>query len=145
MGMPYQWLQMRITEERERRQREAAILARLPKAIEELYRQLSECIEAYAESFGEESAEIQFYAGKIRVKIHEQKNEQWESAGKVEIATVPTLPGFRVERGTEEPLMIEVGLLPGDKLFFRHWDQFLTVEELTRRILDRQMFPKLKE
>jgi hypothetical protein len=41
--------------------------------------------------------------------------------------------------------MIEVGLLPGDKLFFRDHDEFLTMEELTRRILDRAFFPKLGE
>jgi hypothetical protein len=41
--------------------------------------------------------------------------------------------------------MIEVGLLPGDKLFYRDQDQFVTMEELTRRILDRALFPKLGE
>ena len=55
-----------------------------------------------------------------------------------------SLPGFRIERGGE-PLMIEVGLLPGDKLFYRDKDEFLTMEELTRRILDRAFFPKLGE
>jgi len=39
--------------------------------------------------------------------------------------------------------MIEVGLLPGDKLFYRDQDEFITGEELTRRILDRALFPKL--
>ena len=45
------------------------------------------------------------------------------------------------------PLTIEVGMLPGDKLYFRDMelDQYVTAEELTRRILDRGMFPKLPE
>jgi hypothetical protein len=43
--------------------------------------------------------------------------------------------------------MVEVGLLPDDKVFYRDRDQdkYLTVEELTRRILDRSLFPKLAE
>ena len=60
---------------------------------------------------------------------------------KIEMSIIASLPGFRIERGGE-PLMIEVGLLPGDKLFYRDQDQFLTMEELTRRILDRALFPQ---
>src|ERR1700682_3962854 len=43
--MSFQWLQMRIQEEKERRQREANILERLPRALEELHRSLIVCVE----------------------------------------------------------------------------------------------------
>jgi hypothetical protein len=40
-----------------------------------------------------------------------------------------------------------VGVLPSDKLYYRdcEQDKYLTMEELTRRILDRVLFPKLRE
>jgi hypothetical protein len=137
---------MRIGEERDRRQKEAAILARLPGALEELHRQLAECVETYNAAFGpEEAAEIAFQSGKIRITTRERKNGRWEAAAKIEISNMPTLPGFKVERGAEEALLIEIGLLPGDKLFYRNANKYLTVEEMTRRILDRALFPKLAE
>ena len=144
-AMAFQWLQMRIGEERERRKREAATLAMLPEALADLNRQLAECIDAYASAFGEQSAEISFHSGKIRVTTRAEQNGRWEPTARMEIVAVETLPGFKVDAGSGEAMMIEVGLLPGDKPFFRHNDQYLTVEEMTRRILDRALFPKLKE
>jgi hypothetical protein len=35
--------------------------------------------------------------------------------------------------------------LPGNKLFYRDQDKYLTAEQMTRRILDRAPFPKLME
>jgi hypothetical protein len=142
--MSFQWLQMRVQEEQERREREAQILARLPRALEETYRHLASCVEGYAGAFGPESADIHLQASKIRITIREEQDGKWQQRAKVEMSIVASLPGFRIERGGE-PLMIEVGLLPGDKLFYRDQDQFLTMEELTRRILDRALFPKLGE
>jgi hypothetical protein len=72
------------------------------------------------------------------------RSERSRQCAKVEVSIIPSLPGFRIERGGE-PLMIEVGLLPGDKLFCRDQDQFITMEEPTRRIPDRALFPKLGE
>jgi hypothetical protein len=142
--MSFQWLQLRIQEEQERRQREAEILARLPRALEEAHRHLAGCIEAYAEAFGPESADIHLHASKIRIAIREEQDGKWQQRAKIEMSIIASLTGFRIERGGE-PLTIEVGLLPGDKLFYRDQDQFLTMEELTRRILDRAFFPKLGE
>ncbi len=142
--MSFQWLQMRVQEERERREREAQILARLPRALEETHRHLAACVEVYAGAFGPESADIHLQASKIRITVREEQDGKWQQRAKVEISIVPSLPGFRIERGGE-PLMIEVGLLPGDKLFYRDQDEFITGEELTRRILDRALFPKLGE
>ena len=58
----------------------------------------------------------------------------------------PELPGFRIERG-EFSLSVEFGLLPSDKLFYmdREQDKYLTMEEFTKRILDRALFPALPE
>ena len=142
--MSFQWLQLRVQEEQERREREAQILARLPRAIEETYRHLAGCVEIYAAAFGPESADIHLQASKIRITVREEQEGKWQQRAKVEISIIPSVPGFRIERGGE-PLMIEVGLLPGDKLFYRDQDQFLTMDELTRRILDRAFFPKLGE
>ena len=83
-------------------------------------------------------------ASKIRLTVREEQEGKWQQRAKVEMSIVASLPGFRIDRGGD-PLMIEVGLLPGDKLFFRDQDQFVTMEELTRRILDRALFPKLGE
>ena len=144
--MEFQWLHMRIGEERDRRQREAAILARLPVALEDLHRQLTGCAEAYDTAFGpEEAVEITLHSGRIRVAARERKSGKWEATAKVEITILPSLPGFKVERGTDEPLLIEIGVLPGDKLCYRNADKYLTEEEMTRRILDRVLFPKLGE
>jgi hypothetical protein len=142
----FQWLETRIGEERDRRRKEAAILARLPGALEELHRQLVECAEAYDAAFGpDEAAEVTFHTGKIRITTRARKSGRWDVVGKVEVTCLPSLPGFKIERGTEEPLLIEIGLLPGDKLYYRTEDKYLTEEEMTRRILDRAMFPKLGE
>jgi hypothetical protein len=142
--MSFQWFQMRVQEEQERREREAQILTRLPRALEEVHRHLAECIEAYVAAFGPESADIHLQASKIRIAVREEQDGKWQQCAKVEMSMVPSLPGFRIECGGE-PLMIEVGLLPGEKLFYRDQDQFVTMEELTRRILDRALFPKLGE
>jgi hypothetical protein len=135
---------MRVQEEQERRQREGQILARLPRALEETHRHLADCIEAYVGAFGPESADIHMQASKIRITVREEQEGKWQPRAKIEISIIPSLPGFRIERGGE-PLMVEVGLLPGDKLFYRDQDEFITGEELTRRILDRALFPKLGE
>jgi len=40
-----------------------------------------------------------------------------------------------------------VGLLPSDKLFYRDraQDKYIAMDELTRRVLDRALFPALPE
>ena len=144
--MSFQWLQMRIQEERERRQRETQILENLPRILEELQRVLAECVEGYREAFGAESADIVELPSKIKVTVHEQRDGRWQTTSKVEIGMVPSIPGLQIDRG-EISTVIEVGLLPGQKVFYRdrEQDKYLTMEELTRRILDRAFFPKLQE
>jgi hypothetical protein len=144
--MSFQWLQMRITEEKERREREARILERLPRALEDLHGSLSSCIEAYTAAFGEDAADLRLTGLKVRIIVRDSTDLGWKECGRVEIDAVPAMPGFEV-RSTGSTLAIEIGLLPGDKLFYRdrEVDQYLTMEELTRRILDRALFPKLKE
>lgn len=135
----FQWLDMRIGEERDRRAREAEILSKLGPALGELQRILGDCVKAYTAAFGEESATLRRESGAVTVRVA-------DPPGEVRIATDPVLPGFQIEReGTT--LSIEIGLLPGDRLFYRDTaaDQYVTIEDLTRRILDRVLFPKLRE
>ncbi len=143
--MGFQWLDMRVQEERERRQREAQILDRLPAALEETYHDLSECIGSYTAVFGRESAEIELEGPRLRITVRDEDAGKWQIRSEVEIAIAPTLPGFRIDRGAGEPLEILVGILPGDKLFYRDGEEYIGMEELSRRILDRALFPKLSE
>jgi hypothetical protein len=144
--MSFQWLQMRIQEEKERRQREANILDRLPRALEELFKSLIVCVEDYTRSFGPEAADIVLLPAKIRISVREPHDGQWVVSSKVDVLSVASLPGFQIDRG-ETSLAIELGLLPEDKLFYRdrEQDKYLTMEDLTRRVLDRAFFPKLQE
>lgn len=133
--MSFEWLQMRITEEKERRARERSILDRMPRALEELRATLTDCVETYNKAFGADSASLRLEAGVIYVTA---------GAARIEVATDLTLPGFRIEGGSHQ-LLIQVGMLPGDKLFYKDEDKYLTAEEMTKRILDRALFPKLTE
>ena len=66
--------------------------------------------------------------------------------GPIKILTDPAIPGFQIDRAGS-PLLVEVGILPGEKVIYRdrERDEYLSMEELTRRILDRSLFPKLAE
>ena len=140
--MSFQWLQMRITEEQDRRHREAQILERLPRVLDEVHRALVVCVDAYVAAFGAEAVEISYQSQKIRVTVREEQDAKWEKVGKVEVTTFPKLPGLHIDRNGSA-LDIEVGVLPGDKIFYKDAEEFLTTEELTRRILDLLLFPKL--
>jgi hypothetical protein len=144
--MAFQWLTMRIQEERERRERTAKNLARLPDALKDLYDLLADCIQNYTESFGSGAADIVLLSNRIRVTAREERDGKWQVSSKVEVAIVEDPPSFKVERG-DYSLTVEVGVLPSDKLFYRDPEQdlYLTMEEFTRRILDRALFPALRE
>jgi len=144
--MNFEWLRMRIQEEQDRRGREANVLGRLPLALDELHGVVKECVDAYTTAFEPESVECQLSSGRIKVLAREQVDGKWQPSGKVEVISVPDLPGFRIERG-EYSLAIEVGLLPSAKLYYRdcEQDKYMTLDELTKKILDRVLFPKLKE
>lgn len=137
--MAFQWLEMRIGEERDRRQREADILARLGPALEEIERVLTGCLEAYNAAFGGGSATLRLESGRLVIRMQ-------DPPGEVRVSIEPELPGFHVQRDGAT-LSVEIGILPGDKLFYRDRDadQYLTMDELTRRILDRVLFPKLRD
>jgi hypothetical protein len=144
--MSFQWLDMRITEENDRRKREAEVLERLPRALEDLQKTLTECLEEYQKAFGPESAEISGHLSRLLITVREKQNGKWEPLSKIEIHADTKLPGFQVDRAGR-PLAIEVGLLPGGKLYFRdsELDQYVNTEELTKRILDRGLFSRLPE
>jgi hypothetical protein len=144
--MSFQWVQMRIGEEADRRRREAEILARLPVVLAELHGSLAACLHDFTEAFGPESAAIELRDLAIHVEARELLNGEWRKTGEVEVLAAPAIPGFDVRRGASHTV-IEVGVLPGEKLFFRdrESDQYVSMEELTRRILDRVLFPRLGE
>ncbi len=144
--MSFQWLGMRISEEQDRRRREAQILERLPQVLAELHAALALCLADYTAAFGTEAAEMTLQPTRLHISIREEQEGKWQQISKVDISTVPSVPGFQIERGSE-PLIIEVGLLPGDKSFYRDrsLDKYLGMEDLTRRILDHALFPKLGE
>lgn len=141
--MSPQWLEMRIQEEQDRRHRESKTQALLPQALEELHQQLGGCINRYKEAFGDEAADISNLVSKLRVTIREEKDAKWQPRAKIDISLVTLPPAFKIEFGEGEPLLIDLGLLPGDRLSYRLNDQYLTPEDLSRHILDRALFPKL--
>lgn len=141
--MSPQWLEMRIQEEQDRRRKEAKLQELLPQAMEELHQQLSACIARYKEAFGPESAEISNLVSKLRVVVRDEQGGKWQPRGKVDITLVSAPPSFKVEAGESEPLIIEVGLLSGERFSYQLGDQFLTPDDMTRTILDRALFPKL--
>ena len=82
----------------------------------------------------------------LLLHFREFRDGKWHPAAKVELVAVPDIPGFRIERG-EYSMAVEVGVLPSNKLFYRdrEQDKYLTMDEFTRRILDRVLFPKLRD
>jgi hypothetical protein len=144
--MSFQWLQMRISEEQDRRRRESEVLERLPRALQEVHQNLQVCVESYRQSFGEQSADLQLMRSRIQIVVREELEGQWQQQSAVNVVAVPEIPGFRIERGGEG-LIVEVGLLPSDRVYYRdrELDQYLNMDDLTKRILDRAFFPKLRE
>lgn len=144
--MSFHWLRMRITEEQERRRREAQIQDRLPRAMDDLCGALSTCVESYTQAFGAEAAEVQRESASVSVVVREEAGGQWQPRAKVEIALDEAVPGFQIEAGGKT-VLIEVGLLPGDKIFYRdkERDQYVSMDEVTHLALDRAFFPKLRE
>jgi len=142
--MNVQWLQMRISEEQDRRVRENNLHKRLPSALEELHESLTECLQVYTEAFGPRSASIHFITGRMRIEVRDEVDGRWVTRSEIIIANDVKIPGFRIERAGE-PYLIEVGVLAGDKIFYRDGDDYITIEEVTRRILDRALFPRLAQ
>lgn len=136
--MPFQWLTMRIGEEQDRRARQQQILERLPAAVDELKSELSGCVEEFNTAFGAETAQVQQTGMNLTVTCGNNT---------VDVVSDTELPGVHVLREGSSPLAVRIGVLPGDKLFYFDvaGDQYLSMEELTKRILDRVLFPKLRE
>lgn len=143
--MSPQWLEMRIQEEQDRRRRESKTQELLPQALEELHQHLSACVNRYKQAFGPDAADISNLVSKLRVTVREERDGKWQPRDRIDISLVTLPPAFKIERGETEALQIDLGLLPGDRLSFRLNEQFLTPEDLSRHILDRSFFPKLRE
>ena len=136
-SMSFQWLTMRIGEEKDRRVREAQILGMMPTAVDEMNRHLSTCVGEYNTAFG---------AGAATIRRGDEGLHVSSAGASVDILTDIELPGFRVKRDTWT-MDVQVGVLPSDRLFYFDIaaDQYMSLEDLTRRILDRVLFPKLRE
>jgi hypothetical protein len=136
--MAYQWLTMRIGEEKDRRDRETHILAMLPGAVNELHGSLSACIDAVNAAFTDAGAGVSKNDSGMRATA---------AGGSVDIVIDLELPGFQVRRADGPGLSVRVGVLPGEKLYYFDVaaDHYLSMEELTRRILDKILFPKLRD
>jgi hypothetical protein len=140
--MGQQWLDMRIVEERERREREAATLAMLPTALGELHATVEECVRDFDRTFGPGAAEARLEGGRIHVEVRDQQGGKWVARPPVFISLIPELPGFLVEAGTET-LRVEIGSVPGGHYYYRVGDDYITLDELTRLMLDKVLFPRL--
>lgn len=143
--MNSEWMDLRIQEEQDRRRKEAKLQELLPKGLEELHEQLAACVEKYKQAFSPEAADISNLFSKLRVTVREEQGGKWQPRATVDISLVSAPPSFKLERGETPPVMIEIGLLPGDRLSYRLNEQYLTAEDLTRQVLDRAFFPKLAE
>jgi hypothetical protein len=144
--MSFQWLHLRIQEEQDRREREKLTLERLPIALEELHDILKQGVESYTEAFGPGTVEIVLLPSKIKVTARESNDDRAAPLAKVEVVLDAGIPGFRIERG-DKSVDVEVGILSSSNLFYRdrERDVYLNMEDLTRRILDSVLFPKLRE
>src|ERR1035441_10550571 len=100
LPMAFQWLQMRIQEETERRERQAKNQERLPGALRDLHGYLAACIQGYTASFGSHSAEIVLLPDRIKVTVREERDGKWQALSKVEVISVPEMP--RSEEHTSE-------------------------------------------
>ena len=143
--MSTHWLAMRISEEQDRRQREALVQERLPAALVELRGHLETCVAAYRKAFGDAAAELKVEPSSITVTARESIDGQWRTSAEIVVEIDAGIPGFRIGSAAGEPFGIEVGMLPGQKLFYRRENQYLGIDDVTRHILDRALFPKLLE
>jgi hypothetical protein len=136
--MSFEWLHQRIQEEKDRRHREKMTLERLPQALEDLHAVLCDGLVSYREAFDGEKVEMVLLSGRIRLSSG--------PTAKVEVVMAGDVPGFRIERGDLKQT-VEVGLLPSNKLYYRdlEHDVYLSLDDFTRKIMDRVLFPKLPE
>ena len=83
--MNFQWLTMRIQEEKDRRHKVEKTLARLPDALDEVFREIDDCMKLYTGAFGPEAARMELLESKLRISIREQKDGKWQECGAVDV------------------------------------------------------------
>ncbi len=142
--MTFQWIQLRISEEQERRNREDVVRARLPLALEELRDALCICASEFNTAFEDQAAEVASVANELRISVRQQRGGSWKDRARVTVSVNPELPGFTVA-GAGEPRLVQVGMLAGDKLFYKSGERYLSMDDLTKLILDGVLFPELGE
>ena len=87
--MAFQWLQMRIQEERERRELQRKHLERMPAALQEIHDYLADCIRSYTENFGSNSADIVLLPNLIKVTVREERDGTWQVAASYQTNAEP--------------------------------------------------------
>jgi hypothetical protein len=142
--MSFQWIQMRIAEEKERRNREDVVRARLPLAMEELRTALGACASDFNRAFEDQAVEVSSASNGILVSVRQQSGGSWSNRAKVTVSVNPELPGFVVTNGGA-PISVQVGMLGGNKIFYKSEEYYLSIEDLTKLILDRVLFPGFKD
>ena len=129
---------MRISEEKDRRERENAVLARLEEVFLDLRSHLADCVETYNQAFAGAPATLEDIEGPVRtIRISANDNQ-------VEMSMDHTVPGFQIDQPAGRTSII-TGVLPGGNMFYRDSDRYLSLEEVTKKVLDRTLFPKLKD
>lgn len=138
--MSFQWLEMRISEEQDRRARENAALSRLDEAFTELRQHLGNCVEAYNQAFTDSVARLETIKGEGDAPAIRVTNRDVQ----VEMTIDVQLPGFQIDQPSGRTSII-TGVLPGGNMFYKFGEKFLSLDEFTKHVLDRTLFPKLKD
>ena len=136
--MRFEWLNIRISEEKDRRERENAVLARLEEVFQDLRSHLADCVETYNQAFAGAPARLEDVAGPVRT-IRLSANDL-----KVEMSMDHTVPGFHIDQPSGRTSIV-TGVLPGGNMFYRDANKYLSLEEVTKKVLDETLFPKLKD
>ena len=135
--MSFQWLEMRIGEERDRRAREKQILDRLPGAMDELEESVKACLDGYTAAFPGDPAA----PGRDGLRLGVTgTGGAWRSRLR------RSFPDSRSRRRARRSRFRSASCR-ATNCFISTWpeDRYLSMEELTKRILDRVLFPKLKD
>ncbi len=139
--MPFQWLQMRIAEENDRREKETLTSGTPARCYGRSARCDLRLRGRILDGIRQGGRRPELLSAQDSPDGPRAEGREVGESARVEISTLTKPPGLHIDRNGDV-LDIEVGVLPGDKIFYKDGDDFLTLEELTRRILDRSLFPK---
>ena len=89
---------------------------------------------------------LEWKAAENKLTVTPNLPAQWNEAKILGVPLGRVRVGVEIRRNGSAR-QIQVGMLPGDRVYFLDLtaDQYLSMEELTKLILDRVLFPKLQE